>query len=183
MRRNILIIDLESTCSHDEEIGEEDMEIIEIGAIVIDRAFNHLATFQSFAKPENNPLLTEFCHELTGISQKSVDTAQDIVHVLSELSNFVTTYNPELWFSWGQYDANQIERDCLRAGMNNPLTIPHVNAKKEFSKLRGIRKRVGLKKAVEICHCKWLGNHHRAVDDARNLVQVLRENPKLVSME
>jgi|GEM_PF-3768891 len=52
---HILIIDIEATCSKREEVPRDEMEIIEIGAVVVDETGVVLAEFQSFARPVRLP--------------------------------------------------------------------------------------------------------------------------------
>jgi inhibitor of KinA sporulation pathway (predicted exonuclease) len=69
-----LVIDLEATT---DEGGWPitEMEIIEIGASLVDRKGRELDHFQRFVKPARRPLLTSFCRELTHITQANIDAA------------------------------------------------------------------------------------------------------------
>ena len=52
------------------------MEIIEIGAVMVDReTLSIVDEFQTFIKPIRHPILTDFCKQLTSITQSQVDTA------------------------------------------------------------------------------------------------------------
>ena len=65
-----LIVDFEATCTNRNEFPRDEMEIIEIGALLLDsEQFEIHSEFQSFIKPVRNPLLTGFCKELTTIRQ------------------------------------------------------------------------------------------------------------------
>lgn len=69
-----LVIDLEATT---EEGGWplEQMEIIEIGASLVNRLGHEVDHFQRFVRPQRRPLLTGFCRQLTHISQEQIDSA------------------------------------------------------------------------------------------------------------
>ena len=69
-----LVIDLEATT---EEGGwpVEHMEIIEIGASLVDAGGHEIDHFQRFVRPLRRPMLTRFCRQLTHISQAEVDQA------------------------------------------------------------------------------------------------------------
>ncbi|MDJ0577463.1 MAG: 3'-5' exonuclease [Xenococcaceae cyanobacterium MO_234.B1] len=61
-----LIIDLEATCSDTKQISRRKMEIIEIGAVMVEAEnLNIVSEFQTFIKPVRNPILTDFCTKLT----------------------------------------------------------------------------------------------------------------------
>ena len=75
-----LIVDLEATCCDINSIPRSEMEIIEIGAVMVEnRSFEITDEFQTFIKPERTPKLTPFCTELTSISQSEVDAAPNFV--------------------------------------------------------------------------------------------------------
>ena len=63
-----LVIDLEATT---EEGGWPitDMEIIEIGASLVNAGGHEIESFQRFVRPTRRPYLTHFCRQLTQISQ------------------------------------------------------------------------------------------------------------------
>jgi len=84
----ILVIDFECTCTNDNSL--ELMEIIEFPIIVIDVKKREIAnTFTSFVKPTVNPILSEFCTQLTGITQEQVNKANTIDKVLKAVDYFL----------------------------------------------------------------------------------------------
>ena len=69
-----LVVDLEATCCDRGNIRKEEMEIIEIGAVMVhSESLSIVDEFQSFVKPIRHPILTEFCKSLTSIFQAQVD--------------------------------------------------------------------------------------------------------------
>lgn len=138
--RYLYCVDLEATC---DEVGESEpsrplavvpdqMETIEIGLVVIDlETLEIVEEFQRFVRPQINPILTEFCKELTSIQQADVDSAEIYVEVGQELGAFIARYPNSAWASWGDYDARQLERDAGFAACPSLLEgLPHFNAKK-----------------------------------------------------
>lgn len=175
-RANVLVIDLEATCSNDECITGSNMEIIEIGACWVNPEGEILDTFQSFVRPVVNRILTPFCTELTTITQDEVDGAPTFDQVAPLLQEFAVKYLEEnsIWTSWGNYDRSQFEHDSARHGVENPVVhLPHANLKKIFAKKRKI-KRVGMTAALQIAGIEHTGAHHRALDDAINISKLLR---------
>ena len=69
-----LIIDLEATT---DEGGwpVTEMEVIEIGASLVNRQGRERDHFQRFVRPQRRPLLTPFCRKLTHITQANMDGA------------------------------------------------------------------------------------------------------------
>lgn len=171
----ILVIDLEASCDEDGRIASEEMEIIEIGACWATTTGEVLDHFQSFVRPLLRPTLTPFCASLTGIRQTDVDAARLFAEVAIDLSEFACLYasSERYWMSWGAYDRKQIEHDCLRHGIPNPLLMAHYNAKQLFAKAQKIGKQVGMAKALDLAGVPLLGVHHRALNDARNIARLL----------
>ncbi len=169
----ILVIDLEATC--DEVMTNWDMEVIEIGACWLEPDGSTPHRFQTFVRPVTNPHLTGFCSDLTGIHQSDVDTAPSFAYAASLLREFVTAYQQpnSFWISWGAWDKRQLAHDCEFHGLGDPIALPHVNAKRWFSKARGGIKDVGLRKACELAGVEFEGAHHRALDDALNAANLL----------
>lgn len=171
----ILVIDLEATCADDGSISPEQMEIIEVGACWATPDGEVLDRFQRFVRPLYRPRLTPFCMELTGIFQEQVDAAGYFPEVAAALAKFARQYRKaeSFWGSWGDYDRRQIERDCARHGVANPLEgMPHQNLKRQFAKGQGI-KAVGMATALKIAGLSLEGAHHRALDDALNIARLL----------
>jgi inhibitor of KinA sporulation pathway (predicted exonuclease) len=171
----VLVIDLEATCSSDLSIVPECMEIIEIGAVWVSSMNHILDQFQSFVRPIENPQLTSFCTELTGIEQHQIDQANTWPEVANALRQFVAQYESteSIWASWGVWDRKQIEKESYRHRVPNPLIkLSHCNLKADFAKSRKI-KQVGMVTALKISGMSIEGEHHRAISDALNISRLL----------
>ena len=70
---NYIIVDLEATCWENRSDGKN--EIIEIGAVKVNDDQEIVSEYQQFVKPLKNPILSEFCKELTSIQQTDVENA------------------------------------------------------------------------------------------------------------
>lgn len=170
-----ICIDLEATCSESDEFPRDEMETIEIGAVIVDSNFEVIDEFGCFVRPIRHPKLTEFCTGLTTIKQEQVDSADTFPEVWSEFRQWLGNYSDYIWVSWGDYDRNQIIGDLIFHEMqDNEFVNLHQNAKKLFSKKQEMRSRVGLKGAVtKFAGLEWQGAHHRGIDDAKNLARLM----------
>jgi inhibitor of KinA sporulation pathway (predicted exonuclease) len=167
-----LVIDLEATCDDGGAIPEKIMEIIEIGAVLVDGAtLAPVAEFATFVRPVIRPRLTEFCTRLTTISQAEVDAAPTFPEAIAALGRFQGE-REALFCSWGDYDRKQFEIDAARWGVPLPLR-GHMNLKKRFSAALGETQRYGMAGALEKLKLPLLGTHHRGIDDARNIARIL----------
>lgn len=172
-----VIVDLEATCADDGSVPRDQMEIIEIGAVGVDDRGRVAEVFSEFIRPVRHPRLTPFCTALTTITQADVDAADGFVEVSKRFAAFVGRHrvygDGDWWGSWGQYDANQFAQDVRYHRSITPVPMRHRNLKVEFSQRQGLRKRYGLDGAVRWAGLEFLGTHHRGVDDARNIAQLL----------
>jgi inhibitor of KinA sporulation pathway (predicted exonuclease) len=152
------------------------METIEIGLVVIDlETLEIVDEFQRFVRPQINPILTDFCRELTSIQQADVDSAGTYAEVGQELGALIAQYPNAAWASWGDYDARQLERDAGFAACPSLLeALPHFNARKWHAGLYDNRSK-GLMQTVESLGLKWQGNYHRGIDDAKNVASIIME--------
>lgn len=176
---SLLIIDLEATCEEGSRIPPDEMEIIEIGAVLVDEsAFGKLDQFNAFVRPAHRPRLTAFCTELTSITQDMVDGAGQFPAVAQKFGKWLDRHGRiRAWSSWGGYDYKQFDRDCKRHGVKNPLYMPHVNLKTLFAQAMG-RKPMGMKGAFAMLNAEMDGRHHRGIDDALNMARLLTMNPR-----
>jgi inhibitor of KinA sporulation pathway (predicted exonuclease) len=150
------------------------METIEIGAVKLEGpSLQVCGEFQSFVRPVAEPVLSEFCVELTSIRQSDVDSAPIFPEALESLVEWVGT-DPVVFCSWGAYDGGQIENDCRRHKVPFPTMLERrINLKKAFAQLHGIGP-CGMKRALAILGRDITGSHHRAMDDARNIAVIAR---------
>lgn len=172
-----VIVDLEATCSNDNAFPREEREIIEIGAVMIKRkTLQVVDEFTVFIKPVKNQVLTDFCTELTSITQEDVDNGLGFSDGLELFVDWVYPFNVKgdvLFCSWGAFDKNQLRRDCEVHGAPYPFGERHLNLKTKFSHTQGRKKQYGLAKAMRIAQIEMDGTQHRGIDDARNMAKLM----------
>ena len=175
MSSYFLIVDLEATCSDDGSIFREEMEIIEIGAVILNRSTWEIdSEYQQFIKPVRHPILTKFCTELTTITQEDVDAAPTFPEVIPYFKQWIDTYPKNTFCSWGNYDKTQFIQDCEFHTLAYPFGTEHRNIKKEFSSYLGNKKKFGMPQALEHLGIDLQGTHHRGIDDARNIAAIYK---------
>lgn len=169
-----LVLDLEATCCDQETIKRYQMEIIEIGAVMVAaQNLNVIDEFQTFIKPVRHPALTQFCKSLTSITQEQVDQAPGYVEAIALLKQWLSNYPNAVFGSWGDYDRNQFKQDSKFHNVPFPIAYPHVNLKQLFSETQGLPKRYGMAEALQLAGIELEGTHHRGIDDARNIAKLL----------
>jgi inhibitor of KinA sporulation pathway (predicted exonuclease) len=172
--RFYLVVDLEATTSDDGSLPPDEMETIEIGAVLVDaRTLEPVDEFQSFVRPIRHPVLNPFTVKLTGIEQRMVTDAPLFPEAFAALrAKLIDHRHPLVFASWGRYDAIQFARDCALHSIVNNLP-EHRNLKTSFSDRQGLRKTLGMAGALKRCGLPLVGAHHRGIDDARNIARML----------
>lgn len=172
-----IIFDLEATCF---EHGQQNHEIIEIGAVKCDAQANPAASFQTYVKPTKNPVLSQFCKDLTSISQENVSSAPYFAEAMLAFEEFILdSFSPQETFllSWGHYDKNQIETESVQKNYNGrilDLLKNHHSLKHEYAKLTA-QKPCGMKGALLQLGIPLDGTHHRGIDDATNIMKIFQK--------
>ena len=176
-----LIIDLECTCWDKAQMApsmativEPEMEIIEIGGVLLDDNCEVIDEFQTYVNPISNPILSDFCKNLTHITQEQVDTGMNFVDAMNVMKSwcreFGTSINDVIFVSWGMFDQFQFRRDCKLHGINYPFGI-HRSFKHEFEIDRGLDY-CNLTEALQIACLPWEGTLHSGIDDAKNTARL-----------
>jgi 3'-5' exoribonuclease 1 len=169
-----LVLDLEATCCDRKTIRRHEMEIIEIGAVMV-RATDLviLDEFQTFVRPVRCPILTAFCQSLTSITQTQVDQAPKYPEAIDTLKAWLSNYVNAIFGSWGDFDRIQFEQDSKFHGIPYPIPYPHVNLKQRFSEVQGLPEQYGRPEALQLVGLSLEGRNHRGIDDARNIAKLL----------
>ena len=169
-----LVIDFEATCCDRGTVPREEMEIIEIGAVMVDAVgLQPIDEFQSFVRPVRHPMLTTFCNTLTSIRQQDVDAAPVFKDVVGAFRGWLDRHSGFAFCSWGDYDFKQLRQDSEFHQVPNPISAPHLNVKRLLTERQQLPKKLGLGEAMRLAGLKFVGTHHRGIDDARNIARLL----------
>ena len=172
--RHIVVVDIEHTCTMDGSIPPEEREIIEINAVLIDTcSLQIIDEFSELIRPITHPKLSQFCTELTGITQAELDVAAHFPEVFAHFIDWLPDNSDYVLATWGSYDIVQLNIDCAVHGMAAFKPSINLNLKIAFKEARNLKKKVGLKRALEIANLSYEGSHHRALDDAKNTAKLL----------
>lgn len=169
-----LVIDLEATCCERETIKRHEMEIIEIGAVMLEaQNLTIVDEFQTFIKPIRHPILTEFCQQLTSIKPEQVDLAPTYPEAITCFKKWLYHYANFIFGSWGDYDRKQFEQDSKFHQISYPISSKHINLKQLFTANQKLPKRYGMAQALELAKIELIGTHHRGIDDAKNIAKLM----------
>jgi len=173
--RHYIVLDLEATCWNDDKLRDKyQSEIIEIGAVKINDKLEIIDEYDRYIKPKLNPVLSDFCKELTTIKQEDIDIASGFYEVISDFKNWIHSHNTNINYnlcSWGFYDKKQLVQDCTLHNLPIKWLDKHISVKHQFCKNRRI-KHVGMLTALRMLNLKHDGTHHRGIDDAKNIANI-----------
>lgn len=170
--KKYVVFDLEATCWMINAPKGFKNEIIEIGAVKLDYQGNQIGEFSKFAKPKIFPIISDFCNELTTITQNDIDCADNLSNVLVEFFKWVD--GSEL-ISWGNYDKNQLIQDLEinNLDLSNINNLKHYNLKQLHSDWNGRRKKgTGVRGSLRFEGLSFDGTPHRGIDDAKNISKI-----------
>jgi inhibitor of KinA sporulation pathway (predicted exonuclease) len=172
---NFIIYDLEASCwqYESERIGKT-QEIIEIGAVKINEHGKTISRFESFVRPVVHTILSDFCRQLTSISQIDVNQADTFPTVIEDFKDWIGLNDEEdyLLCSWGFFDQRVLSKNCILHKIDDKWTEEHISLKHQYPRIKGIGSSIGLKNAVEREGFEFEGAHHRGIDDAINLAKI-----------
>ncbi|WP_433575332.1 exonuclease domain-containing protein [Nocardia brasiliensis] len=166
------VVDIEATCWAGTPPPGAVSEIIEIGLTVVDLGSGaRTAKHRILVRPARSTV-SEFCTELTGLTQDEVDTGVDFAEACRLLAaEHAAGTRP--WASWGDYDRKQFRNQCAATGTAYPFGSRHTNAKLVFSEAYGLPKRQGMAGALQIAGLPLEGRHHSGADDAWNIAALV----------
>ncbi len=149
------------------------METIEIGAVKLDAFGEWQESFGVFIRPTIHPVLSDFCRNLTSISQIDVNRAEQFPRVIDDFMDFIDLEDDDyLLCSWGGFDKRQLVAECKRHDIATAWLDYHINLKDQYQKMKRYKQPIGLKKAVEREGFEFTGIHHRGISDAENLAKI-----------
>lgn len=175
-----LVLDFEATCN---TVNAPDYphEIIEFPAVLVSSISKTVVdTFQSYVRPEINPTLSNFCVELTGITQATVDAADTFPVVLKKFEEWMSQHGLRpphkcIIVTDGPWDMAQFfHGQCMVAGVEYPSWAKRwLNIRKAFRNYYKRKMHYNLKGMLETLGMEFDGRPHCGLDDARNIARIL----------
>jgi len=169
----LAVIDFEATCMENEFINPQ--EIIEFPVHILNSSDSSTkARFHHYVKPIHHPQLTEFCTNLTGITQEVVDLGKTFAEVWYEFREFMEFHglsekNTVFCIS-GDWDLKTMwPNQAKLVGLQTPPYFERwVNIKtlcgNEFAQLPK-----NIIQLLDILGLKHVGHHHSGIDDVENI--------------
>ena len=177
---NYIIVDLEMNPvakQFKEERTISRMEIIEIGAVIMDENFLVLGEFKTLVKPQFNDEIYKKYEPLTGISTNMVSTAPAFSTAYEMFVNWCESYGKEYEvYAWSENDYNQLVAEMTQKNYSNEnmkKPLKHWNDfQKEYSEKLGLERIMSLENALYCAGMDFEGRQHDALCDAKNTAKL-----------
>jgi inhibitor of KinA sporulation pathway (predicted exonuclease) len=173
-----IILDFEATCEQDDkpwkfpEIIEFPMVVIQNGAIIRE--------FHEYVKPVINPILTQFCTALTGITQEKVENCDTFPVVLSRAISFIAQLQHDFprdelkFITCGHWDLRtMMPKQCKYNKIAMPVVFKNYENIKDLFTNKYNTKPFGMKMMLEYLGIPLDGRHHSGIDDSRNIAKIM----------
>ncbi|XP_038842396.1 ERI1 exoribonuclease 2-like [Salvelinus namaycush] len=183
----LIVIDFESTCWR--ERNSYGQEIIEFPAVLLNTSTGEVESeFHTYVQPQEHPMLSDFCTELTGITQQQVEAGVPLHICLSRFSRWlqalehqrgvvfprdqrapVAEQRPCAFVTWSDWDLGVcLLYECKRKQLHKPAVLNSWIDLRATYRLFYNRKPKGLNGALQDLGIQFSGREHSGLDDARN---------------
>ncbi|KAK7113563.1 ERI1 exoribonuclease 2-like [Littorina saxatilis] len=185
----LIVIDFESTCW--ERDKSRTQEIIEFPAVLLNTKTGEIESeFQYYVQPQENPTLSTFCQQLTGITQEQVNDGIPISLCLRKFSHWLHklfqekkiqlagtqaansengAVNTAALVTWSDWDFGVCLHYELRRKQISkaPCFNQWIDLRATYTKFYG-RKPKGLNGALQDVGIEFEGREHSGLHDSRN---------------
>lgn len=152
-------------------------EIIQIGALKLDDAFNTLATFDAYVRPTFYSSISPFITELTGITMSLLMEEQTFPNVYKNYTHFIQDQEA-IFIIWGMSDIKELFRNAKYHELESSL-LPRrfINIQPYVSKYLGLssKKLLKLEDAAERLQIPITQPFHNAFNDAYYTAEIFKK--------
>ena len=110
-------------------------------------------------------------YQFNSIQQQDIDSAPLFYEAKERFLNWIDD-DEYVLCSWGFYDKKQFESDCEINSLQKDWIQNHISLKHQYGQFKNLKRAIGMKRALENERIELEGNHHRGIDDARNITKI-----------
>ena len=150
-------------------------ELIEIGAVKMNGAFDVVDTYQTYVSPDFGKM-DEKIIQLTGITDDKLVGAPKFAEAMDDFAKWIGRGKTQ-YYSWSMSDIRQFQNEAeskeYKGGIIRKMEVSWNDFQQEYSRLLGIEKKIKLKQAVAAADYEFTGAEHTALSDAVNTAEIL----------
>ena len=170
----ILVVDLELTTSGNKD-HDEDREIIEVGISIFHTETSNIDGGASYIIKPKKAKISQYCAELTGITQEMVDGGMQFDHAMNKIVKDYKGKN-RVWTSFGVGDREQLSKECREKSAQFPFSNNYFDTGALFFLKYSMKSGgLSLEKCLKHVGEEFEGSKHRADSDAFNTAKLLRK--------
>ena len=164
------------------------LEVIEIGAVLLDEKYQEIGSFVTLVKPRLNSRIERKYEKLTGIKTEMTESAPYFEDALDMFFSWCNNIPDETQIiQWSENDFAQFSKEIqmkkipLSAQNQKYMTISWLDFQAEYGYTLGLEHNISLKDAVMYAGEDFCGRQHDALVDARNtadLFGIVRDETK-----
>jgi inhibitor of KinA sporulation pathway (predicted exonuclease) len=172
--KQFIFFDFEMKCD-DRGMAYEDMEAIRLGAVKYDLDTQQISYFDRYIQPETPWPLSNFCKELTGITDEDLKIADSFPNIFKEFLYWIGGVKKSRFFSWSKSDMSRLKMDSERHGLPavtmEKIESRYVDFQETFT--RHVSKdHLSVENALGIYGVEFKGDAHNPMYDAYNTLQI-----------
>lgn len=148
-------------------------EVISIGAVKLKMENGKLTRqdeFDAYVRPVKSRL-NKRTIKITGIKPQDIRSEDIFPKVWKRFMKWIGDENYYL-LTWGTEDVRTLIRNSKQHRMSLDWLRNYNDLQAEFGRLFELKNQAGLMQALELLQLKPLGQHHSAIDDARNTAEI-----------
>ncbi len=179
MRYIILDLEMNPVDGKYKEIRKKcKLEIIEIGAVMLDENMVEINSYKTYVKPRYSTEIFKKYENLTGITTNMVVGAPGFERAFQDFCKWCEKSGEEYRiYTWSENDYAQVRREMkiknyIMTEKEQEMMKEWYDFQKEFMKKLGLHRAVGLEKALEYAGIEFKGRQHDALFDARNTAEL-----------
>ena len=177
---NYVIVDFEMNAianQYKEERATCTMEIIEIGAVILDEQFLVMGEFKTLVKPQYNDTISKKYETLTGISTQMVCDSPTFATAYEMFVKWCEMYGKDYEvYAWSDSDYHQLVAEMKLKNYNNSEMMRPLERwydfQQEYSQTLGLERALSLENAIYYAGINPVGRMHDALYDAKNTAEL-----------
>jgi len=167
-----------------EAVAEGDLwEIIEFPTVLFNSKTLEIEdVFHVYVKPNQIHILNDYCKQVTGIQQETVDNGILLEETLKLFDNWMNEKGllsgtkKFIFVTCGDWDLkSMLPTQCERLGLKKPLYFNQwINIKMPFCDRYAIKKSRGMAGMLDYLKITLDGRHHSGIDDSKNISKIVK---------
>lgn len=164
------------------------LEVIQIGAVLLDEAYQEIGSFVTLVKPQYNTRIQKRYEKLTGIKTGMVESAPHFQEALDMFFGWCNSIQDEIQIiQWSENDYLQFTREMqlkeipVSGQREKYMKNVWLDFQAEYEQVLGLERNISLKDAIMYAGEDFHGHQHDALIDARNtaiLFGIVRDEEK-----